>query len=519
MDPFEDPIEEEPEDATDLQKRSWGWGLLPQDEQATMPGDTNIALINGTPYRWRRVYSHEYQMRFWFQWPEYIEPGQAITHRAWTHRGWGDVGDTGGEIIYALEGVKSHMSFEVQYRAIDGMLGFEARIHFKGDLETDTTKKSGLAQLASRSMPGGSSFLLAGKEGSLISSVSWGEEDEDNASWMQSLLPDLGHFPLKEIIMARSHHAALEDDKFTVRNVGAIKENTVTQIHPVDHQLRVDGIRVLDTRVMNYKGEFYEAHGTFMNDAWYGARGEKLEEVVRQINRFNKEHPGELIIWDFHWENWSSERGYHDLTAEDRTRLFRLLKGIKHLANITTTREDDDITALPLADFIGNKTSSVIIRFHKKWKTVTGDAFPGSREGFFTSDNFPVQDSWSNEYDLYKMTNDQLQKLGEHRLHRNAPLFDQQWLRTLTGVNTLLIPDNMGLIQLGRTAMVTLREHLWNRMTDETYPNWITVDSVDGGEMRGLLKAMNRCFVIRDCGNWVKKPRTREIEKAQPLED
>ena len=501
-----DPFEPAPRGSSDVEKRfSWGWGLV--DLDTTMPGDTNIALINGTPYRWRRVHISQYQMKYWHQWPRYIEPGQAITHQVWTHRGWGDVGDTAGEVTYQLEGTDTPMSFEVRYHATEGVFGFYAYVQFNGELETDTTKKGGWVQLGAKPMPGGSSFLLAGKEGSLTSSASWDNDETDKVAWMQSLLPDLGHFPLREIIMARSHHAALEDNNFAVKNIGAKKENTVTQIHPVSRQLRIDGIRVLDTRVMKYKGEFFEAHGTLISNRWYGSRGEKLATIVKQINEFNADHPGELIIWDFHRETWSSERSYSEFTTAERKEFYDLLKKVNHRAVIGTTHDGDDITSLPLADFIGNETSSVILRFDDSWKGATPKTFPGTRQGFVDGRNFPARSSWSNEYYLDGMTEDQLRKLGKHRPHRHAQLFDQQWVRTLTGFNTFHIPDMLGLIDMGRTAMVTLRQRLWNRMTDETYPNWITVDTVDGGELRGMAKAMNRCFVLRQCGNWVKRPR------------
>jgi hypothetical protein len=105
------------------------------------------------------------------------------------------------------------------------------------------------------------------------------------------------------------------------------------------------------------------------------------------------------------------------------------------------------------------------------------------------------------------MAGDQLRKLSKYRRNREALLFDLQWVRSMTGLTSLTIPDNLGLVDMGRAATTMLRERLWNRMTDKTYPNWITVDALEGSEMRGLVKAMNRCFVLKQCGDWVVKPR------------
>lgn len=476
--------------------------ILPLEPQSWSSSDTNIALINATPYRWARIDIHHYQMDHWLQWPEYIYPGQAITHQAWTYRGPGEPADTAGEVTYNIEGTDSPMSLEVKYKALRHHK-FGVQIHFKDNLETDTTWKYGRVGLADAKMPGGSSFLLAGHEGSLTSSATWDDNDANKVGWMQSLFPELGRLPLREIIMPRSHHAALEDNNYDLKNV-ARKGNTVTQIHNVSRQLRMEGVRVLDTRVMMYEGNFYEAHGTMRNKQWYGALGEKLENVIEQINVFNDQHSGELIIWDFHKETWSNrERRFRACTAAERSEFYQLLKKVKHRAVLP---EGKDITPLPLSSFIGDKNSSVILRFHKSWQEATPKTFPGGREGFVHSGNFPVRSLWSEEYDLDKMTKDQLQKLGKHRPHRHAQLFDLQWLRTLTGDKSFFVPHR--LITLGRSAMVTLREDLWNRLTDQTYPNWITVDTVDGSEMRGLVKAMNRCFVLRKCGDWVKKPRS-----------
>jgi hypothetical protein len=326
-------------------------------------------------------------MQFWHQWPEYIEPGQAVNHQVWTYRGFGDIGDTAGEVTYRIEGPSARMAFEVRYKA-RGHWGGSLHVQFKDNLETDMTGKRMSLDIGFNQMPGGSSFFLAGKEGNLTSSANWNNDDADKAGWMQSLLPELGRFPLREIILPRSHHAALEDDNFSAKNFGSVKANTVTQVQPIGRQLRREGARVLDTRVMKYDGKFYEAHGTYRHLRWYGGLGETLETVIDEINAFNAKYPGELIIWDFSHETWSKGQRFGKLSRDERNELYNLL--LNRLKNRAVLPQEKDITLLPLDGFIKDRTSSVILRFHENWRRATPDTFPGAKEGFIRRRHFPV---------------------------------------------------------------------------------------------------------------------------------
>ncbi|KAF4125741.1 hypothetical protein GMORB2_0986 [Geosmithia morbida] len=447
------------------------------------PSDTNIALINATPYRWRRVSIHQYQMVYWDQWPDCINPGESISHAAFGYRGVGQAKDTAGEVVYQIEGTSRTMAFEVQYR-MRSSRKLEICVYFEGVLETSTAPRCSFMGLGSSKAPGGVSFILAGYEGNMTSTTGCGCEGcRQDITWMNTLLPQIGHLPLREIIMPRSHHAALSKGVFTSKNVGVGKRNTVTQINGVGEQLRTDRVRVLDTRVLlSRHGEFLEAHGTLFKRQWYGGTGANLEDVVDEVNRFNEENPGELIIWDF----------------------YELLYKVNHRA---TLPDDVDITTISLKQLIGHRKSAVILHFSSKWKDANPETFPPPSQGFTHNGNFPTRTTWSEQYSVEKMSRHQLHELEVHRPRRDATLYDMQWLRTLTSITVVTMPDDFTVIDMGRESMTALRTALWNRLTDRTYPNWLTLDAIDGGELRALAIAMNRCFVARECGDWVKSPR------------
>ena len=480
---------------------------------------TSITLINGTPFRLKRIYSSSYQAPAWDNWLEDIQPGQAFTVQVPNTagpRGW-YIEDTAAEVEYTLTGTDGTKSIRIEFKMEDhGEWRPEASLTWK--FKQQTKPGCSNSELTHRMQhlptPYGTSFLLAGSnESELLSTAEWDHRDADqqacpsgyrqNVAWMQQLLPEIGHLPLREIVLPRAHHASLRLSE-TESHWPGTEDNAVTQVATVSQLLRDSGVRVLDTRVARINGRFCAAH--LVADMPVGVTGQGIVATANAINAFLEDHPGELIIWDFHDQSWSSERDFKRFNTTEKAELYEFLKR-KVNNRVVLDDEEGDISKMPLKTFIGGGKSAVIIRFGHAWKAAGSRGFPGASEGFVHAGNFPVKSRWSDERDQGKLVRDQMQLLQTHRKTRDSPVFDLDWVLTLRVAENIYIPNGESLIDLGRQTMVPLRRTLWNSLTTSTYPSWITVDSIEGGELRSLVMAMNLCFAAALCGDWAEKPR------------
>lgn len=470
--------------------------------------DTCITLTNATPYRWRKGFSHSYQMDRWARWPDFIEPGEAFTN-AVRHKVGLYHKDTAAEVVYHLEGTDRPTSFMVEFRK-----GGKHKIwvRFLEELETANLPKGAEIDLGWHKRPDGQFFLLAGKEGDFIST-------NGPDGWMQSMMEDIGDVSLAEIVMGRSHHSgSYVSDVVRLAQTGT----TQCQTKDISHQLREGGVRVMDMRLARWwdkagKSLFYEVHGAMLG-GWHGSRGATYDEIIEAINKFNDDVPGELIIFDVHAEAFVyKEYDYLKLKASDRADFYDFLKQkLKHRLELPET---EDYTKLPVKDFIGDGKSAVIIRIDQSWIDKDGaDSFPGAHEGFVTSANFPLISRWSDTDSIERLREDQLSNMRKHRQgptdlkRKPRTFFDMQWLLTLQGLSNFA--PQWSVVQLNRReAWVSLFHHAWSAFTVDQYPSWLTVDAVREGEFKSIVMAMNKCFVARACGDWTKKERPRKMER------
>jgi hypothetical protein len=280
------------QNVTHLQKRGKKHGQHNLCEDAVR-GDhrTCITLTNATPYRWRKGFSHDYQMQGWDKWSEFIEPGETFCNAVGHGRGYYRQ-DTAGEVAYHLEGTEHPMSFMVEFRKGHS---HHIWIRFTEELETGTLSKETELNLEFRSAPDGQYFLLAGKEGDFIS-------NNGPDGWMQSMMDDIGDVPLSEIVLGRTHHTA----SYHSENFGlAVKEVAQCQTTHIHEQLREGGVRVMDMRLAKWEKDngppkYIEVHGVTILGKWHGVKSASYDEMIEAINEFNDEVPGELIIFDVH---------------------------------------------------------------------------------------------------------------------------------------------------------------------------------------------------------------------------
>ncbi|KAI6783542.1 uncharacterized protein J7T54_005571 [Emericellopsis cladophorae] len=344
------------------------------------------------------------------------------------------------------------------------------------------------------------------------------------------MLPQIGQKSLREIIVPRSHHAALNVENSTRLGVLGIEKYAVTQTRSLAEQLRRDGVRVLDTRVAKIYPRpqgisswsdtlFSEFHGINSGAGLQGMAGHTLPHIIDAINQFNEEYPGELIIWEFHQDTFvhvgrvgSSQDAAttRNLDDEERMEVFNMLKrNLKHRVDLPAIAEGvEDYTQIPLERFIGDRKSAVLVVFADNWMHAMidkGETF--AQEGMTTRSKFPYIGQWTDTEQIAKMTRNQLAQLKRLRLQPKDKLLDLQWILSM-GPSTFLRMSGKDLITMARQSMVEFRKWVWMYMTTGRYPNWVTLDGLENGEMRTWAMAANLCFVARKCGDWALSPRS-----------
>ncbi|KAI5462424.1 PLC-like phosphodiesterase [Mariannaea sp. PMI_226] len=458
---------------------------------------TVIDVINATPYRWRKGSINAYQMANWKEdWPQYISPGG--TFRTVSFQRGGDwKPDSAADVTYHLEGVSKPMSFLLERRS-----GKKRQVYvtFSQDLRTNcstikNSEKIRTYNLGYHAYPGGSQFVLAGKEGEFISM-------DSGTQWMQELFPYIKDIPLRDLILPRSHHVGMWKAS---EGIGAAsKANTLTQINPTAQQINLYGVRVLDIRPVLFEGKYYAAHGSKVMGAWNGMLGEDIKQIAKAIGEFHKKYPGELIIVDLSAEHSGRlEYGMQPMAEADRRELYKLF--IRY-SNVKKLPEHEDVTRWPLGYFIGGKTSATIIRVDDEWAKMP--EFPGPEYGFVTSETFPLVHRWSDANKANKLAPDQIDHIRKERPKRGSTLFWSDWIVTQSQ-DEAIFPAN-SIVKMALPAHSALYHDLWNVTTDETYPNWIAADNIQSTALVSFVKTLNHCMAARRCGSLGGKVRVND---------
>lgn len=448
--------------------------------------ETWMVLVNATPYTWKRGYIHQYQMPDWLDdCPEYILPGQSVSVWIQPAKGIFNWRDSGADVEYHIVGTSEPTSFMAKFSNTDPS---SLKIQFRGGMFSLNNLKDSKHDLGVNKFPGGSAFILAGKEGEFIT-------NDPPIDWMQAMLPKLANVPLRKIVLPRSHHSGMWK---SFQSIGfGQPANTQTQSVHLRHQLGDGGIRVLDFRPVMFRDHFYESHGDHLLGMYHGVLGASLSEMIGFVNEFNSKYPGELIIWDVHGDQaWNGDHGFRSLHQEDREALYAQFLGLEH--RMSFPDNDTDISQWSLERFIGNRTSAVIVNFDETWRQKDGDKFPGSQHGFVTGRNFPLTHQWSNAAHTHDMVKDQVNKFHEVRRTPDSPVHIADWVVTQQGIQAAL--PTHSILEMAAPAWRSLFEDLWQQSTSETYPNWVGVDNVRGNQHKSLIMAMNHCLVAKKCG-------------------
>lgn len=455
-----------------------------------------IAILNATPYSFRRGMSHEYQLPQWNNdtWPEVIRPGQAWQIAIAKSKGK-QRKDTGAEIEYHLEGVSKPMSFRIEYNP-ERKRDPEVHAVFGENLKTVYSPKGTRINLQNRVTHGGVNFMLAGQECNFVSS-------DTPVGWMGSRMRDIGNLPLNQVAMPRSHHAGMYQAEFSMLATQAV---TLTQRMNIYDQMKHGGARVLDWRpVWLADGRWHVAHAALIKTEFptlknlpLGMMGASLQEMIRQINKFNNDYPGELTIIDIHdveaWDSRSWAGHWMPMGERSLKSFYEVMNKLDHRLSLPDAKS---LHELPVSRFIGGGRAGVLIHCPEQWAKLPG--FPGPENGFVTQKHLPRTAAWSNKDVPHELESDQVSRLKVAKKARGGPLYDMQWLVTLQGVSNVF--PIRGLKPRSKLQWGSIFSGIWRELDEKRYPNWISVDGFDWtGDLRHFVTAINHCLAAKKCG-------------------
>lgn len=446
----------------------------------------NLVLINATPYAWQQTNVSSAHMSSW-SFPTTVPPSTRFSsigvvtapltcklleasvnvHVEWNEEeGPKDI----GEVYYALEGTQH--SFQIHAKAPAERFNIHA--FFDGIATTNNPQGSTIGLKWKRD--NSTSFVLGGTPGEFFSS-------NPPTNWMQSTLSSIGNRPLRHIAMPGSHDAGMST--ITGGTAFGTAEDSQTQTQSIGQQLAL-GSRYFDIRPVITDGFFAAGHYSDIDVlGWQGANGQKISDIIAQINSFTANNKELVILNLSHDLNTDVGRDYRSLNQGEWNSLFQQLLGINNLfvaANPTTV----DLTTMTLNQFISGNRAAVLIIVQPSDSSITLGSFV--TRGFYTYSQFNAYNSYSDTDDLDTMTSDQLNKMRSVRNSPDSQLFLLSWTLTQDAGDIFTFES---ILDLADEANAVLMSDLLPAVSHTTFPNIIYIDNFADSSVTALAMSIN----------------------------
>jgi hypothetical protein len=416
-----------------------------------------LTLLNGSPHDWTLAGQHSYQMDTW-SWPT-IGAGKAT--KVYVEFGTrGHTGDDAGEAYYDISGTSN--KFQILARK-----------------PSDYTLTINLDGLATKTSPQGSNIDLGFRHDAAVNWIlsqdeagAWWSNSGTQTDWMQQSMGSLANRTLKHITMPGSHDAGMST--FSPGTIGAHFANTQCQYLDFYQQL-MHGSRYFDLRPVISNGRWVAGHYSEVADIWVGGNGQAISDIIKQINDFTRQYKELIIINLSH--TLDTDNDYRDLTQDQWDDLFDTLKAINNRFTVPNPGRED-FTNRVLGDFITDRASVFI--FAGLPSGISLGAY--ANQGFYTGDNFPLYDSYSNTNNPSNMQSDQLQKVRTERnlvadaSQRRDRFHLLSWTMTQQPEDVLNF-DN-AIMNLAAEVFDDLVANAFNAFTPQSFPNVLFVDAI-----------------------------------------
>ncbi|KAF2814969.1 PLC-like phosphodiesterase [Mytilinidion resinicola] len=415
-----------------------------------------MTLVNGSPFDWTVTGSHSYQMSTW-NWPTISAGKSSKVYVEYAIKG--STGDDAGEAYYKLAGTSN--TFQIQAKKLSD---YHLYVTLDG-MSTKTNPQGSVIDQGFRHNSAVNWIMSTDESGAIWSN---GAPPID---WMQQSLGSIGNRTLRHICMPGSHDAGMSS--YSPGTVGANFENTQAQYLDMYNQL-LYGSRFFDLRPVISDGNFVSGHYSEVESVWVGGNGQSLADIISAVNKFTAQYHEMIIINLSHTLNTDSN--YADLTQAEWNRLWDQLKGINNLV-LDPNPGNTDYTTKVLNDFIGNSPSVFVINQLPNGISLGNYA----TQGFFSSANFPMFDSYSDSNSAATMEADQLQKVKDNRNivaddgARKDTFHLLSW--TLTQQAEDVLNFDKAIMNLAVSVYDDLFDKAYNAFTPESFPNVLYMDA------------------------------------------
>lgn len=491
-----------------------------------------LLLINATPFTLRRTGGHSYQMPAWdTSFPDVVQPGQSVRVyiEAKTHK------DDAAEMRYVVDELGGR-EVEFQYRGRDGPV---LQVAWKSLAAVNNPVGSvrKLVWHQDNNVP----FVLAAAPSANNTNFDPAQElmaspGLPTAGWMKQGYERMHCLKLREISLPGTHNSGMSLLTGGTPLVKARPESV--QCHAsqmtVGKQLEA-GARWFDVRPVIAGGKWATGHYTFFNgiklpggldkipglgdlakeigklgggdkemvlEGWQGGNGQYITDIVREVNEFTEQNPGELVVINLshglNTDTFSGNSNAH-LSQQEWEKLMTQLLAVKNRAT-HITQPNIDLTYLSLSDLLPPSDNGDASRRGSAVLLVVDDITSDNNQrvdlskfanqGFFFRGQLAIFDSYADTNNLNDMISDQFAKMQTHRTKADDAMFLLSWTLTQPPETTII----GSIVQYAQDANMALGEKLWaqGRMTRQTYPNVVSVDAFDGdGEVAGLVAAIN----------------------------
>ncbi|TQV94512.1 hypothetical protein V2A60_005553 [Cordyceps javanica] len=483
------------------------WGLIPFGKVG-FPAKQYITIVNLTPHRFvlDKGATHSYQMDI-FDWDD-IPQGRSRQNIAkYTSKAGKNHVDDNGEAYYSIQGTNKR--FMVR-----------ATTHIPDDYPRRTVFDLSAMGLGQRE------YSDPGKESPVTLVITGSDTYGFTASlrhgpgnWMKGIYDVIKDRQVQHLFLPGTHDAGMSRISDNLASLGS-SPNTQTQGLTIYDQLRT-GSRLFDLRV----GTVHNTTDTSEYGYWIlhvnnekadvaiGNSGEALDEVIREVNQFTAENPGEIVFFRVRYligiRNIPSFGPIY-WTADMVNEFFGKLRGVNNrCGNLDPNTKFNKQKASYFMDQNGGQGCVLFLLDTGNLKDdVPHDSIA---DGIYRTEMLEVWDNWSNLADTEKVANDQTTKwktVGRSGDFNNDQFLIGQWIVSADPFTTTALTIEQIAIQPTNPALYWMG---LNNMSPETFPTVALVDYigivVDGrhswdqlsAEMYTLAIGMNLYMISENC--------------------
>ncbi|GAP93420.1 hypothetical protein SAMD00023353_10300200 [Rosellinia necatrix] len=431
-----------------------------------------VTIVNLTPYRLVHTAGPKpYQFSVWDFGD--VPSGKARKNEATYDLGL-DVGsfpDTNGFANYQLEGTDKTFQIHVTTHIGDA---YERRVVFDlGGMGMGWRELGFPGERVSVAL-----VIVGSEQYGYINSLQL-----NNIAWMRTIYDVIKDRELRHVVVPGSHDAAMSRISDSGWFGLGTASNTETQSLDHYNQL-VIGVRYFDMRIVSVNGgDFWSAH---VNDevgkAPIGATGESLDDLIKGINRFTADYPGEVIIWYIKYmtdlddkKTSSADQRYWDAgkAAEFYTKLEEINK------RCTGLTSSPQLDRRPMSVYLDANQNSGCVLILTDGRLKDGIPKDQPASGIYHGPTYLHRDDyWAEEEHTKQNSDKQLVKLQSHTRDDGSSddYFIMQWQCTPNAADVSLPPPTIQLIANQETNPA-LYHYGVNKMTPEHFPTVILHDA------------------------------------------